>query len=196
MTQRILTFALQTEGHGFDRQEMNCLKTQLQLLHSGDCQVRAVFLWTFERAKAPSDHELEMNPVDLALFEDVLLLLFSVPQPLIGVAIGCIGAVGTGLLKTCDHVLANDSAQFWSDQTHEVNLHTKIHMSVQQAHLLGLVDEYAPLKELRAQVENIVQELGNLSDTAVALFKASLINSKIDAIDRKLAGGLPAVHRA
>lgn len=194
MSQRILTLALQTQGHGFDRQEMNKLKAQLQLLHSDECQVKGVLLWTFGCAISALDHAFEMGREDLALFEDVLRLLQQVPQPLIGIAIGCVGAAGTGLLKTCDHVLANDSAQFWSAQIQGSNLRTKLHMSVQQARLLCLVDLCAPVPELHATVGSIVQELGLLSDHAIAQFKASLITTKINAIDRQLAEGAPAAR--
>jgi len=178
MSSQCLAFRVTSNGSRLDVGEMEHLKTSLLSLGP---EVRAAVLWT-DGSVDQREQDLQMDPTEVALVEEVAEMLARTVLPLLGIAVGHVGAVGSWLLRNCDHVVAEPSAglmMIWADQ---FDLRASFFMSVQEAAHMCFVDDIVHLEDIHAKCGVIVQMFHSFESRELILIKIRMNVARIKAI--------------
>ncbi|CAE8642411.1 unnamed protein product, partial [Polarella glacialis] len=108
-------------------------------------------------------------------FEELHFLMEKVNQPILGVAFGHLGPLGTRLVRSCDVVWAQTTATF---STNEIGLDIPAH----RAELAGLViKQVFTAAQLGSECMAWARELAKLDVTQLLSVKIDLVSQKVVA---------------
>eukprot|EP00930_Biecheleria_cincta_P102356 TRINITY_DN94069_c0_g1_i1.p1 TRINITY_DN94069_c0_g1~~TRINITY_DN94069_c0_g1_i1.p1 ORF type:complete len:290 (-),score=44.90 TRINITY_DN94069_c0_g1_i1:121-990(-) len=179
---RVQTIVMQASCDDFQ----SChIMDQLQdcLIHAQE--ISAVFFWVIG---SPSSELLRDDPTGYLTTQTngyILTLLRMIPQPVVGVALGCVGRLATNMLRMCDYVIADSCAEFLAGEQWRI--------SAEGAVRIGLAQIVMQRRDLYVQCDSVFNNFQLHSLETSAPIKRELQSMKRQARQKQLHAPLQHV---